>query len=309
MTPTRLYPFVSIALAAYNGEKYLPEQLDSLLAQDYPNFEIIISDDCSNDRTWEILQSYAIKNDKIKLLPKLPANIGYNKNFIRAFEACGSGLISPCDQDDIWHPNKTRRLVESLSDSALVYCNNRFINEGGAPLGKRLSDVTTMVSGSDPRCLMFGSSICGHAMIFRRDVLRPADQLDAAPYIDLMIAFLAMMRSRIVYLDEVLVDWRHHDLSLSSYNWETSQLSRKKSLEADVNMLSALAQIPGPHQEFIISTNNKLKKWRSSYFDLSMFFFVLRHGHITHLAHRAKHPALKYLFGYKLKKLLRPNYY
>lgn len=301
-------PLVSIALATYNGERHLATQMDSLLAQDYSNLEIVISDDCSTDGTWGILQVYADRDRRIRLLPKM-ANLGYAKNFMRAFTACKGALISPSDQDDIWYPYKTRHLVKSIGNATLVYCNNRFIDDKGIPLGKDLSDTTAMISGSDSRNLLFGSSICGHAMLFRRELLLASNSLDAAPYIDLMIAFLAMEIGHINYHDEVLVDWRHHVASMSSYNWEASQSSRIKTLGADEGIIEAFSKIPGKHQEFFVSAHRKLMKWKSSYFDLSMFFFVLHYGHITHQAHRAKHPTLKYLLGYKLKKLLRPDYY
>lgn len=300
-------PSVSVALATYNGERYLAAQMESLLAQDYANLEIVVSDDSSNDGTFEILRSFANKDERVRLLPRT-TNVGYVKNFIRAFAACRGELISPSDQDDIWYPDKTRRLVEALGDADLVYCNSRFIDDDGNPLGKVLSDAVSMISGSDSRSLMFGSSICGHSMLFRKELLA-THNLDALPYIDLMIAFLAMENGYITYHDEVLIDWRHHEMSLSSYNWRTSQLSRKKSTETDEQIIEGLSKIPGKHQKFITSAWKKFKKWKSSYLNLSMFFFVLRHGHITHYSHRAKHPMLKYLMGYKLKKLLHPNYY
>lgn len=302
------YPLVSIALATYNGERYLSKQMDSLLKQDYPNLEIVVSDDCSIDGTLGLLKSYADRDKRIRLLPKT-ANLGYVKNFIRTFYACRGSLISPSDQDDIWYPLKTRRLVESLGDASLVYCDNRFIDKNGNPLGKNLSDTTTMISGSDSRNLLFGSSICGHSMLFRNELLRVTDRLDIAPYIDLMIAFLAMENGHVTYHDEVLVDWRHHEASISSYNWETSRSSRIKAMNTDEKIISAFSTISNEHKNFFASAHKKFIKWKSSYLDLSMFFFVLKHGHLTHRAHRAKCPALKYLFGYRLKKILRPNHY
>ena len=101
-------PLVSIALAAYNGQKYIEKQLISLINQDYKNIEIVISDDCSTDGTWDILESYAKKDSRIRLLPR-DFNRGYVNNFIRVFGECRGEFISPSDQDDIWYPEKTRR--------------------------------------------------------------------------------------------------------------------------------------------------------------------------------------------------------
>ena len=303
------YAKVSVALATYNGERFLAKQMDSLLAQDYPNLEIVISDDCSTDGTWDILQSYASRDPRIRLLPR-EKNLGYVQNFIRVFQSCQGELISPCDHDDIWYPQKTSRLVENLGDADLVYCNSRFIDEDDKPLGSSLRDtLRVMISGDDPRSLIFCTSICGHAMLFRSSLLQSMGELGAAPYIDWVISFLAAHGAGVVYFDEVLVDWRQHKNSITYHVRKNLFGGQKKKLQTDRQMISAFAAYPSKCQPFIIRAKNNFDRWLGSYFDLSMFLFVLRYGHITHAAHPAKFPALKYLFGYKLKKMLRPNYY
>lgn len=301
-------PLISIALATYNGEKFIAQQMDSLLRQDYPNLEIVISDDCSDDRTWEILQSYANRDKRIRLLPR-EIRLGYVRNFIRVFRACKGELISPCDQDDIWYPEKTRCLANAIGDAALVYCNNRFINQQSKSLEIMLSDTVNMISGRDSRQLLFCTSICGHAMLFRKKLLDFTEKLDAAPYIDWTIAYLAAEYGYISYLDEVLVDWRQHSDSTTFHVRKNIKGAKAKALATDRQILEVFSSIPSKHQDFLIMAKEAWDLWFTSYFSLSMFIFVLRYGKITHFAHPAKFPALKYVFGYKLKKLLRPNYY
>jgi len=146
-------------------------------------------------------------------------------------------------------------------------------------------------------------------MLFRRELLKSTNKLDTASYIDWMIAFLAARDGHISYLDKVLVDWRRHENATSFHGKNITQASRRKILETDEKTLEAFSNIPGPHQEMAIEGRKKFRRWKNSYFDLSMFFFVIRHGHITHIAHPSRMPALKYLAGHKLKKLLRPDYY
>lgn len=301
-------PLVSIAMATYNGEKFIEQQIQSLLAQDYPNLEIVISDDCSQDRTWEILEHYASIDDRIRLLPRA-VNLGYVKNFVRVFSECKGELISPCDQDDIWYPNKTSRLVEAMGDAILIYCNNRFIDENNCFLHRYLSDKVKMISGGDSRQLMFCTSICGHAMLFKKELLKITDQLDIAPYIDWLISFLAAEHGSILYLDEVLVDWRQHNNSTTFHVRQSVQGAKRKALMTDRQILEAFSKVSIKHKTFLIDILKKWDQWFCSYLDLGMFFFVLKNQRFTHAAHPAKFPALKYLLGYKLKKLLRPNYY
>lgn len=302
-------PLVSIALATYNGEKYIKDQLDSLIAQDYPNLEIVISDDYSSDNTWSILQFYALRDDRIRLLPQ-SENFGYVNNFIRVFKECRGDFISPCDQDDIWYPNKTSRLIDEIGDSALIYCNNRFIDENNKFLGKYLSDlVPNFISGSDARKLIFSTSICGHTMLFKKNLIESFDILKIAPYIDWIISFVAAEKGEIKYLDEVLVDWRQHQKSTTFHVRNNIKGGKIKNILSDRKMLDAFFNITVKNKEFLSAVIILWDKWFNSYLNLGMFFFVLKYKGITHISHPAKFPALKYLFGYKLKKLIRPKYY
>lgn len=303
-------PLVSIALATWNGEKFLAKQLDSLISQDYPELEIVISDDCSTDRTWEILKSYAKKDHRIRLLPQ-EFNRGYVKNFFRAFTECEGNLISPCDQDDIWDPKKTTRLVTELKDAALIYCDSQFISENDTPLDQNVFGrrYGKKIQGSNPENFIFSNSICGHAMLFRKYLIKNLNNLDDTPYIDWRIAFHAAETGRIQYLNETLVNWRQHTSSFTSHTRIKTDGGLRKSLENERRNLKFFSETPGKHQQLAIDARQRWEKWHSSYLNFSMLIFVLRYGRVTHLAHPARCPALKYLAGHRLKKLLRPSYY
>ncbi len=302
------YPLVSIALASFNGARFLAQQIESLLSQDYENLEIVISDDGSSDGTVEIIESYALKDPRIRFLP-VDGHRGYVGNFMRAFRACRGNLISPCDQDDVWYPEKTRRLVDAMGDASLVYCNSRFVDEKNNPLGKSFSDTSNMLSGSDSRGLIFCTSICGHAMLFKADLLDFETACDDIAYIDWFISFLAMEKGRVEYFDEILVDWRQHEDSTTFHVRSKKKPLKRKTLETDLKMLAVFSSVEGKNKDFIGNANTLMNRWFSSYFYLPMFFFVLRHSSITHKAHPAKIPALRYILGYKLKRMLRPDYY
>lgn len=301
-------PMISIALATYNGEKFVEKQINSLLNQDYSRFEIVISDDCSTDGTWEILRNYASKDGRIRLLPR-DFNRGYVENFIRVFMACKGEFIAPSDQDDIWLSNKISRLFENIGDASLIYCDSFFIDENDDLIGRNLSATCRMIAGIDPNEFLCGNSVSGHAMLFRKNLLQATNKLNSAAYIDWMLAFLAAKSNGIKYLDEALVGWRHHGNSTTSHAWNMNRSSRIKILENDRKTLAAFASIPGRHQSLAIEGLKKLDAWTESYFSLGMFIFVLRHGSVTHKASRARIPALKYLAGNKMKKMLRPKFY
>lgn len=105
---------VAILLSTYNGEKYLKEQLDSILAQTYTNFELIIRDDGSKDNTVKIIKEYIEKTDKeITLIEG--KNLGFIKSFFDLLKRGNADYYAYADQDDIWLPNKIELAVNSLN--------------------------------------------------------------------------------------------------------------------------------------------------------------------------------------------------
>jgi len=119
-------PLVTIVLSTYNGDRYLQEQIDSLLSQTYKNIQILIRDDGSTDGTHEILKNYASKNKNIEVV--FEKNIGVVASFLRlvGMASSESEFISFCDQDDVWAPEKIARAVSLLKqydpDTPLLYC-------------------------------------------------------------------------------------------------------------------------------------------------------------------------------------------
>lgn len=105
---------VSIALATYNGENYLSEQLDSLVRQSFLPYELIVSDDCSTDRTIDVLQNFAQSAPFPVKIHKNSYNKGYSKNFEEAINHCDGDLIFICDQDDLWLPIKIETMVDFM---------------------------------------------------------------------------------------------------------------------------------------------------------------------------------------------------
>ena len=104
---------VDILLAAYNGEKYLKELIDSILNQTYKNIKLIISDDCSKDSTRKILEEYEKQDERVEVYYQ-PQNLGYVKNFEFLLKQVKSNLYMLADQDDVWLPEKIEKSVETI---------------------------------------------------------------------------------------------------------------------------------------------------------------------------------------------------
>jgi len=118
---------VQVLLSTYNGEKYLEEQLNSLLAQDYPNVEILIRDDGSSDDTLAILEKYAGHYPNVKVI--YGKNLGVIQSFFELLRLSlpEAEYIAFCDQDDVWEKDKISRAVRFLeqysADVPLLYCS------------------------------------------------------------------------------------------------------------------------------------------------------------------------------------------
>lgn len=134
---------ISIALATYNGDKYIAEQLDSILAQDYNFEELVVCDDCSTDSTWSILEHYAQLDGRIRLF-RNSENLGFKRNFESAILKCKSEYIALCDQDDIWMTNHLSLLIDAIGEKSVACGDSLLIDSNGKSLGVTLSYVKNL---------------------------------------------------------------------------------------------------------------------------------------------------------------------
>lgn len=167
---------VGVVIATYNGEKFINEQLQSIVSQTKSPEKIIIVDDCSTDGTKKII------NEKIKIFPELfvfienEQNLGVTKTFEIGISACKNDYIALCDQDDIWMPNKISELfalLEKNEDAKLCFHDLALIDEQGNRLGRNFWEAAPIplpvtgtaarkrlanIEGIVPGCTMFFSS-------------------------------------------------------------------------------------------------------------------------------------------------------
>lgn len=135
MSPNR--PLVSIGLPVYNGERFLRRTLDSLLAQDYDNFELIISDNASQDNTRDICLQYAARDKRIRYCPN-DTNMGMRRNFNRAFLLSSGQYFMWAGDHDLWDGSFISTCLDGLAsnpDAVLCYGDTVAIDGDGKVLG------------------------------------------------------------------------------------------------------------------------------------------------------------------------------
>ncbi len=111
---------ISVALCSFNGEKYIEEQLNSILNQTLKVDEIIVCDDISTDDTITILEEYSNKNPNLFKIYKNEKNLRSVKNFEKAIQLCTGDIIFLADQDDIWIENKTEKYIDFFNNNSNI---------------------------------------------------------------------------------------------------------------------------------------------------------------------------------------------
>lgn len=203
---------ISVCIATYNGEKYLREQIDSILSQLSDNDEVIISDDSSNDSTISILESYEDARIKIYRNQKFKSPI---YNFENAIKHAKGDVIFLCDQDDIWLPNKVNIMVDALKNSDLVLSNCKILDASLNISDRYFFEVNRSHKGFFNNLIK--NSYIGCCMAFRKSILNytlPFPKNLAMH--DLWIGLSVEFRGKTTFLNEPLMLYRRHGNNVSS---------------------------------------------------------------------------------------------
>ena len=229
---------ISIAMTTYNGEKYLREQIDSILSQIYSDFELIICDDCSSDDTRKILSEYAKKDKRVKVFFN-KNNLGFKKNFEKAINLCTGDFIALSDQDDIWFANHLKILLENLKDFSMSVGNAVLVDSFGKELGQLLNQNEGLyILPSDKQKLIYriilgGNCFQGASSLFRASFIKkvlpiPNDVL----YHDAWFAACATMDRGISYTFTPITYYRQHGNNVTAkvHSIKQNWLEKCKSL-------------------------------------------------------------------------------
>ena len=220
-------PKVQILLATYNGEKFLREQLDSILNQEYKIWEILIHDDGSKDNTILILKEYQNKYpQQIRLLIDQKIFSNAKKNFFHLIQnrSREANLYCLCDQDDIWHKSKLRLIIEKYisqdknkpvlihSDLSLIDSKGKLLEKSHNKLIKYQKNIITKETS------IYYNPVPGCAMCINSAL---ADRITYSKYMvmhDWWILLNAVHKNTtILYIKLPLVKYRQHSKNVLGY--------------------------------------------------------------------------------------------
>jgi len=234
---------ISIVMATYNGEQYLPEQLASLAGQTRRADEIIVFDDCSGDDSGRMLRTFAQENPEVRLHVN-ERNLGFRRNFHEALAACSGKLIFLCDQDDLWAPEKVEIMAGIMDRNPqinLLACNYARLLPDGSELAHSVfiprfrelrkaggEHTIPLYQVTQTRNLL-DIPLPGCCYCVRRNFWEHSDRfwMEECPHDAVLWRYAALSDSAWI-VDLPLVRWRKHETSA----WKTETRSLDTRQEA-----------------------------------------------------------------------------
>lgn len=205
---------VSVAMATYNGEKYIYEQIKTILSNLTESDELIISDDGSTDRTLDIIRK--INDNRIKLIHG--TGNGIKQNFANAIGHTTGDYIFLADQDDIWLDNKIEKVLESFykSDAILIQHDAIVIDENEDILYNSFAEHRKVKTGIIKNLIK--NSYHGCCIAFKNELKNEILPIPDNVYLhDAWIGMIAEQNGKTKFIDEKLIKYRRHLENASSF--------------------------------------------------------------------------------------------
>ncbi len=211
---------ISIAMAAYNGSRFLNQQLASLACQSKQPFEVVVCDDGSTDTTVEMLTLWAASVAFPVHIHQNAQRLGHEDNFLKAASLCTGDLIAFCDQDDVWMENKLQVCCDAFLDKevTLALHSGKVVDTELATLKTKFPNIKRLRVAQPLRVDAYHAAP-GFAMVFRSDLLRncnlqrrPHDHLSADLIIghDHLAYLIGSILGKVAFIPDCLVLHRRH---------------------------------------------------------------------------------------------------
>ena len=283
---------VSVVMCTYNGEAFVEEQINSILSQTYPVYELLIFDDVSSDNTVQTIRRIGKEHPVIKLVVN-EKNLGFTRNFEQAIKAATGDVIAISDQDDIWMKDKIEKMMNAWKpEHPLIYCDSFIFSD--TPPANPPSPRFRQFEGTDARKISLFNTISGHALLFRKEFLPLVLPFEEGVMYDWWMGVVAAYNGGVQHYPEVLVYHRKHANnatvnSMHKYSeWEQRHLHKKILIEHSQKFAKAPNILPS-HKNFLLVYNKLLKESLERKFHTPLFKFILKNRRL--------------LFSYKRKKI------
>lgn len=230
---------ISVAICTYNGERYIKDQLKSILDQDRRVDEIVICDDGSTDNTVLVCNNILLHSGIKYTIVENKENFGFIKNFYQAMSLCKNDIIFLCDQDDVWLRNKTSVILdvfEKNSTALMVFSNAIVTNDKLEPINDLYKTLNYSASYLENQNIAFekllnDNFVVGATAAIRKDLLNMANDLDNEWAHDSWLAVVASLNKGLYSIDDSLIYYRQHATNTIGINQQSELRKLKKILK------------------------------------------------------------------------------
>ncbi len=269
---------IDVLMATYNGEKYLREQIESILNQTYSNIRLIISDDCSEDNTRKIIREYEEKDPRI-ITYFQEKNLGYIKNFEFLLTKIENNFYMLSDQDDFWLPEKIEHTYKFLKNenADLVFTDLMVIDENENIVNNSFNDLMNLTPkinktvNSDKLVYLYncvtGCTIMGTKEMLKNIMPIPCDSKHLIH--DHWIALVSSLKGKVAYLPEKLIKYRQHGTNQIGIKHTTDKFTKIEDIRNHfINVKLGVFGTYVKRNEIFTEAQKKKNKEAYDYFEM-----------------------------------------
>ena len=243
---------VDIVLATFNGEKYLEQQLNSLIMQTHQNWKLLISDDGSSDLTLTILHYFSSLDSRIAIVNTIRQG-GVVANFTKALSFVTSDYVLFCDQDDVWSDNKINLMLKNIFEEEsklgkltpiLGFSDATLVNHDLSIICPSFYGAHNLnpLNNLDGRFLIWRSSVYGCTVIFNKALYEMAMPMPySVPMHDQWFALVASFTGRVFYMPIQLTLYRQHVSNVigarpkGAFKWLLAIFENFRNIKKDIS--------------------------------------------------------------------------
>ena len=210
---------IEILMATYNGEKYIREQINSIISQTYSNWTLLIRDDGSKDDTVKIIREYEKKDKRIKLLEDNKGNLGFVKNFEELLKNSSEEFIMFSDQDDYWLEEKIEKYILELKKlgnekffKPLLIHSNSFVCNDKLKIQKKEFIDSEIAIKNNKNSYFFAYFVQGSTVLINREIIKIGLPFSKNVKLhDRYFHLLSEFFGKRIFIKESLMKYRQHE--------------------------------------------------------------------------------------------------
>ena len=236
---------IDILMATYNGEKYLVEQLDSIINQTYHNWNLLIRDDNSTDKTLEIIQNYHKKDKRIKILKDNKGNLGIVRNFEELLKSSESEFIMFSDQDDIWVENKLDmylKMIEKIKNKGFMIHSDAILFDKNKSNILKDTFISKKAINRGLENVFFNYFVQGATILISKEIKNFILPFPKEVYLhDRYIHLISELFFERIFVNKALIYYRQHgDNQIGAKNTIRELLSKRYFDERDRQLIKII---------------------------------------------------------------------